>query len=553
MTIDVKNKIDEFENKNIELAPNYTFNQKQTLDLIFLYMNSKFESGEEDPEGFKKYFYNLMIKTVETAAKLADIDVKDFRFIAASGTPEILVWLLEREFKTWTKDTNLGFLLNDITDMTPTYGSHVLKKAKGRWHSVDLRNVIIDPSVGSLEESPFVIFKHIFTPETIARQPWDVPSSLLKEEEIPVFETYYLDGGQWKFFVSGGEKPVPFTDIMDTKPNFHEFHWKRMLGKKRWLGVGEVEKNFDVQMRENELANIKSKGLYWTSLKLYQTRDETVKRNLLTDTKNGDIIRSLSEITPIVNEERNLAAFNQEEQRWDANLEQNSFTFDVVRGQRLPAGTPLGSAQLQTSAATGYFDKRREELSFYIKDWIWNKVIPDFTKDVNKEHSFTLSESEDVERINKFFIKRRTANKTLELIGKGKVPLKDQVDLIRAMETERWNISQRELKIPPKFYDNAKFKMDIVITGERQNLEARLNTLNTALVILGQNPGILRDKTTKKVFFKLLEAGGVNPEEIIAQEPQEGLNETIQNIENRGSIPRPAPQPTGAAKETATV
>ena len=47
-----------------------------------------------------------------------------------------------------------------------------------------------------------------------------------------------------------------------------------------------------------------------------------------------------------------------------------------------------------------------------------------------------------------------------------------------------------------------------------------MTTLQTILQIIGSNPTILRDKVTKKVFYKLLDMTGISPTDLNVEEEQ---------------------------------
>ena len=61
----ISNELSEYENRDIEIVPGLSFNHKATLERIYFYYMSKFQTGsmdqygdQIDDEGDKKYFYN---------------------------------------------------------------------------------------------------------------------------------------------------------------------------------------------------------------------------------------------------------------------------------------------------------------------------------------------------------------------------------------------------------------------------------------------------------------------------------------------------------------
>ena len=156
----VKKEIHEFQNSYITIVPGYTFNQKKTIERIYHYYNSHFESGDIDSEGFKKYFFNIVRNPCYVATKTIDFDTKDIVLEPEEGYDEWTIWLMERDLKNWMKRKNFGKLLNDIFFYLPIFGSVVLKKVRGNFYLVDLRNLVNEQSADTLRDAAYVIEFH---------------------------------------------------------------------------------------------------------------------------------------------------------------------------------------------------------------------------------------------------------------------------------------------------------------------------------------------------------------------------------------------------------
>src|SRR3990167_372233 len=119
----------------------YAFNQHETLNLIELYYNSKFQSSEYDTEGHRKTFLNVNQFRADVASKMVDLDTKDFIFLPEDSHSVWPAWFLSKEFKMWTKDRKLSKLLNQIIMDYPKYGTAVVKEVDGDVVRVPLRNL----------------------------------------------------------------------------------------------------------------------------------------------------------------------------------------------------------------------------------------------------------------------------------------------------------------------------------------------------------------------------------------------------------------------------
>lgn len=355
----IRQENSDFFNQYISIVPGYTFNQYQTLKRIHLYLNSKFEGGDLYL-GREKLFFNVVVPACEVAAKMLNVDTKDIRLIPQDAKSYFSSYLLEKELKQWLKTSKLANVLNKIAEEGPRFGSVVLEKVKGGAKVVDLRKLILDPTVETIKDSRFVTTIHYMTPSELEATGWDdtdvaierfgntqgqssyedgsgTINQLVSTPYIKVYKRYgevpqwWVDGGKSEklvkalFIVAGadflqknekgevtGENGVVlFKSRWYKEWPFKDFHFTKILG--RWLGLGIVEALFDTQVRLNELKNQKRVSMEISTIHLFQTADKQIVRNILSDLESGDVLMSPNGIEPIKNEERNLSAFDGEE------------------------------------------------------------------------------------------------------------------------------------------------------------------------------------------------------------------------------------------------
>jgi len=586
-------EVEEFKEGTVHVAPGYDFSQYETIKRIHLYQNSKFESGDTDSEGFQKHFYNIANHRCDVAKKAIDLDVKDIKIVAERPSAYYDCWFLEKELRQWMKEARFGRLINRLAENAVEFGSAVIKEKEGNPEDmiVDLRNFFVDQSANYLKDARFIIERHFLTPDELRQKSWDNKEEIINQFEtgyssyygstgdnldsvpyIPIWErvgevpeSWLVEGGDEEKFVlarfiiainkdtqnNRGSKEdasgvVLFKEKLNDIP-YREYHWKKILG--RWLGRGVREELFVPQIRMNEVVNLQAKALWWTALHLYQTRDDTVNRNLLQDAQNGEILTAMSEIIPIQTEERNLATYQLEIDRWERLSDNISFSHSPMTGERQPAGTPLGSTVLQAEMAGGFFDLKREEFGMFIKDILVDLVIPKFEKEKSPEHILNLTGSspEDLSKLNKLRLNAEYNDRIFKLILEKKdIPTMDEALALEAAISEHLKAEDEKIiTIPENFYKDLKYKVDIVVTGERIDLISRQNTLMTILQVLAGNPDIIKDEQLKSVFFKLIEAAGVNPAdfEVAAEEPSITEIAGAQGTRQGGSIAKPTPPP----------
>lgn len=540
----VKKEIESFEHSTLDMNPSYASTQKDIIDLVDFYWASKYKDGNIDALGFLKPFYNVIINPTEVAMKMIDLDTKDIKIVAEDGQSYYPAWLFGKELKLWMKEQKIGQLLNKIVYVYPKYGTVVLKKSGKKIDLVPLQNLINKPDAEKLTDG-LIIEEHEEPVSEFSERGWENIELALERNgddyDITYYEVYgdiedenYPDNN---YFIVTDKGVIVHWDKIDSP--YKELHWDRLPG--RWLGRGQVERLFEAQIQSNKISHYKDQSLHWTSKRVWQTRDTTVKKNLMTDIENGDILKINSEIIPVSTEERNLHAYREEEQRWDALIDKLGFSFDVIRGERSPAGTPLGSAILQTRMAGGFFDLKREDLGLFLKEVLFEWIIPEFEKTINKEHKIMLGEfdEEELTKLRNLILTNKTNKAIVNYVTEnGKIPSRDEIVVIKGVVGEKLK-TEKDIKIPKGYYDNLKYKIDIIITNEQIDLASKMSTLQTVLQIIGSNPTILQDPNTKKVFYQLLDLAGINPVQFETEEAP--LEETLIKAQVGGSIAKAPP------------
>lgn len=576
-----------FNSQDITIVNGFTFNQKNTIERIYRLYNSKFEGGDVDAEGDKKYFYNVVRNPCKVTTKMIDFDTKDIKVNTASGGSPLITWFYEKDLKLWMKEKNFGKVLNRIFEELPIFGSVVIKVINGNPYFVDLRNFIVfEASADTLDMANAIIEKHLYTPHEFRKMGkkmgWNKIDETIKEHRtmkepyIAVYERY----GEIETWngnnVSYPYKRIYVADVgVDEKNNdgtailhngivldeqeidkhpYYEFHLNKMAG--RWLGVGTIESLFDIQTRQNEIANLTAKGTYWNALRIWQTRG-SIGGHTIKEYANGHIIDGLdAEIIPVNMQDPNLTFFTQETQKWNAIRDENTMSYDVVQGERLPAGTPLGSAQIAASMAQSYFDQIRENIALDVKKFLYEVILPGFEKVNTIEHTIRLA-GEDLDKVKNLLINQKANSALLDFVTeKGKVPSNEEFEMIKAGISEKEKQDkERVILIPKGFYKDIEYKIDIVITGESKDTRTMTQVFFAALQAITADPTILQDPTKKKIFMKALENSGVNIEDIIPDEPVPNMNDMVNQMSPKGagggvSAPMPMPQGQGMMAET---
>jgi hypothetical protein len=573
MIIDtIKKEISEFRDDNIKIVNGFEFNQPATIEQIIFYYNSKYESGDFDDQGDRKYFYNITRVPCNIGTKAIDFDTKHIKIQTAGGGSPLRTWFFERDLKFWMKDQKFGQTLNRIFHELPIFGSVVLKIIDNKIHFVDLRNFFVEQSADTLDQANYIIESHNYTPiefrKIAKKKGWKNINKTLKEfyqmrgvSHIRVYERYgeVKDGNDYTYKrvivadvgkdiedqATGEILPRKGTLLNEEKVEHHpyrEFHWEKIPG--RWLGVGRVEMLIDPQIRINEISNQQVKSSYWSTLRLWQTKDEGVNRNLLTDVDNGEILNVEQDISQIDMADRNLAYYYQEIQKWLSNRDELTFSQDPMRGETGPSGTTLGAMQIAQAQASSYFEQIRENVAMAIKDMLYEVIIPGFKKQNNTEHILRIA-GEDLDHLNNLIIEKKAKDRFMNFVfDNNKIPSKGEYEILKTLTKERVERDKEKLiKIPGGFYDNLKYKIDIVITGEALDTQAKASNLFAILQALTTDPTLLSDPTKKKFLNQIMEQAGLNPTDFETDSKPMGIEQLAQQAAPKGAgggVSRPA-------------
>jgi len=572
----INQEIQDFQSKQIHIVPGLSFNQYDTINQIYFYHNSQYISGAIDDEGEKKYFYNINRNPCKVFSKAIDFDTKNIRLLTAGGQDGSKTWFMERDLKYWMRDKQFGKTLNRLFKELPVYGTVVLKVVDGTPEFVDLRNFIVEQTADNLQLANYVTEIHKYTPtdfrEAAKGMNWkqsdiDEVISLYYDMDdtshIRLYERYgdvkdentgehtyrrvfWADVGvdeynQMGDLISNHPGVELGSDEWTERLPYWEFHADKTPG--RWLGIGVVEELFEPQIAQNQNTNLQNKSSFWAALRIFQTRDGAVNRNLMTDVRNGEIMNVESEITPINMDDRNLAFFNQQDQKWMRNRDELTFSYDVVQGERLPAGTPLGSAQLASAQTLSYFEQIQESVAMDVKEMLYEAIIPYFQKSNTAEHTIRLVGKDladyiDMHKkdlVNKEVIRQAIKGNFVDAEGK-------KVIEIGVMAEAKQN-KEFQLTIPKDFYKNVKYDVDIDITGESIDTRVRNATLFAALQAITTDPTVTQDPVKKGILSMMLEDGGVNPAEIFDAEevsPEDAMAQAMPEQRGGGGVSAPA-------------
>lgn len=558
---------DNSENARYLLRENrgYFFSQYDTVNLIELYYNSKFETGAIDSEGQRKLFLNICAFRSDVASKMIDLDTKDFVFIPEDNSSKWGAWFIQKEFKDWARESYFGEFLNDLVESYPKYGTLVVKKVGKKLERVPLRTLVNQVDAKDLKTATHVIEVHQnMTKQDMQKyKGWDIKDVILPfGQKTTVYERYGFVPAE--FYYAQMNKACPesekgtvmdcltittlaqnkkgdptgailFCEQVKDRP-YLEVHWKRQDG--RWLGIGEVENQFENQISRNMIANLRRRALLWSSKKIFQSSDVDIAKNLIKDVKDGDVMTIMpnGNITQIDMASREIGEFQSTEEIWEKNSDQKSFTYEVATGESLPSGTPFRLGVVLSNAVNSHFQMKREKLGLFLKKIVTEFVYPIFKKENSAAHIITVFGTEDgITDLKKAAAELIFNTAVKDSLIQGVPIMGDSVAMKQQIEEQFKMQSHLFIDIPDDFYDNVQHHVELTITGEEIDTASKIASYTTLYQSLVQSG----DPRAPQILDKIMSLSGDTLESVIGILPPVPAQPQAVSQQPKSSIPSP--------------
>ena len=522
----IETEIDNFINGDIEISEGYRFSQYKLIKRIMFYANGIYPKGKTDKQGNYKYWTDIISPRIDSEIKNIDFDTKDIMLYSDSEKDYGTILLLNLRLKEWLRENNKAVELNDDIEYGSGWGNIVWKKVKGGYERVDLKNFYLtNPTAQTLAETA-VIERHSMTQSDLRKKEgvWKNVQEVIDDcgnkyfsatpdgidqKETPYYEIFERNGeisekslleaqGKTggdenkyilaKIILAGlsksrkdKEKHVLFAEEIPEMP-YKEYHRGRYSG--RWFRVGIYELLIDIQTRGNEISNQIARGLDWASKTLFRSKDRLLANNILTDLKNGDVVKS-EDLQQINVRMEGLDQLIADWNRLMVLADKLCNSYEVVQGETGPSGTPFRTTSLLNQNANKLFDFLREKLALALQDVFQDWILPEMMKDLKRKDVLRITgDGELMDRYYKIIVNAWYIRNLVSLPPHSK-------DIGEAIKSEK----EKELKEKPEQFikaekgwlDNVKPRVYISITGENVNLQQELDTLAT-FIGLEQDP-----------------------------------------------------------------
>jgi hypothetical protein len=531
MIKEVQEIVEAYPDYAVELVNGLDFNQYETLRTIEFYHNSRFLNGQKDALNRDKPFYNINRFRLNVAIRATDFDTKDIQIEPDREADSIKAMLLREAFHDWMREVNFAKVLNEAGVTRAKYGGVIFKKEKSNPLTigvVDWRNIITDPTdlLGGT-----IIEIHYMSPKELRQKGWyseEVQELLTTErknaigdtseattDKVRIFEIYGCfedyDYELYKCIVADGMEEPLYAEKVSEIP-YKYLPWERMPG--RDLGWGVIEDGFEAQVWSNDAVIKERDMLEFASKIIFKTNDDSVEDNVLTDIDNGHIVHLADgkDFNILNTVPSSLPAINAVLQKWDQQYERVSNTYDSVTGASMPSRTPFRTTAMLQQQGESMFQYRMEEFGIFLKEVMYDWIIPYLIKKLNNGTYLRGEFSDDeLKMIDQSFREEELR----KLIGVKLLTLKpvDAEQLLafeEQIEEMKPKTKRRFIAIPKDYFKDIKYKIEINTTGESVDKAAMLESLNNILIAVAQNPQIITDPTLSKLFNKIIEMANID-------------------------------------------
>lgn len=517
----------------VEITEGYRYSQYRLVRRIGLYANQIYSSGKIDKQGNYKHWFDITMPRRDNEVKNIDFDTKNVMVYSASESAADFpaVFLTNAALREWMRTSGQAEELNSAIEQGSGWGNVLWKKIKGGYERLDLPNVYIVNQTAKTVNDTAVIERHQLTQsdlrakagvyknideviEYCGNKTFSATTETTdKETTSPYYEVFERNGeiSEAELFEAQGKKGgdetkyvlarvivagvedkdgtdgryVLFAEKLSGKMSdvYKEYHRGAYVG--RWFRQGIVELLFDCQTRANEIGNQIARGLEWASKVILQTQDVLIAQNILTDLKNGDIVKTKGTLAQV---ELRMQGIDQLIADWNRNIQtanEIANSREVVTGDSLPSGTPFRLGAMLNQNANKLFDFIREKLAIPLSELFEQWIIPELVKDLKARDVIRLTgDAKYVEMFYQLAVDSWYAT-NLARIGPHTPELADQLKKTKLDELKR--SGDALVKNVPGIWEHFKPRAMVDITGEGVNLLSDLETLYT-FISLEQDP-----------------------------------------------------------------
>jgi hypothetical protein len=535
LSAQITREIKDYTTQLVNVNEAYDYSQFKLVRRITLFEGRTYPTGKFDSQGNYKLWYDGISSRISNEVKNIDFDTKDVKIYSdRSPIDDLPVLIVNLKLKEYLRDNEIDEEFNSAIEEGSGWGNIVWKKVGKEFERVDLKNFyVVNQTAKCLEETP-VIERHQFSSSDLRAKigVWENVKEVLeqnksnrfksqiqsqaKDTTVPYYDIYERNGEvclkdlkelQGEIPSEGDEDVYVFAKVIGAAQNntttltpsinyilfaeemkgcnediYKEFH--RGVYKGKWFREGLYELLFDQQVRLNQIGNQIAQGLELASKTILRSKDKLIVQNILTDMRNGDIIKT-EDLQAVPIEMRGFTELANDWNTVQQMMNDIANSSPIVTGEGMPQRMPFQVAALLNQNANKLFDYIRQKLAIPFTDIFESWVIPEFVKELSGQEILRLTgDSKMFDRLCEMIVDDWYVSNMIAIGPHGR----DVADFLKSQQME-------ELKKRPQIMMKglqAVFKdfhpsVSCVITGENSTLPQDMQTLST-FIALEQDP-----------------------------------------------------------------
>lgn len=557
---------------NTTISKYVTYSQRENIEKIDAYANSKHVTGEKDSFGRDKPFFNIVTSAINIWYRATAINRSKIKVKATKGTHIMLSFCATLLIQQWMRKTKFGMFLQEWGRALAKYGSAVVKfvEKDGELYSevIPWNRMICDPV--DFDNNPRIEILWLTPAQIRANKGYDqkfaeklieantsreTADGQKKDNKEGYIKLYEIHGNMKLSYITDNEddedtyvQQMAVVSYLDKKDGTRDDYCLVKGREKkdpymithlikesdRTIGIGAVENLFESQWMVNHNKKIIKDQLDLASKLFFQTSDGNfIGQNVLNSLENGQIlIHQINQPLTSVANRADIGALQAYGNEWKINGDKTNGIAESMT-TRAKSGTAWRQTEAELAEAHSLFELMREGKGLHLDDMFREYIIPHVKKkmDTSEEISEILDEHQ-IRKIDAMYVPneaiRRTNNRFKEMTLAGKVPEKGEQEMFMQEETENikneLNTMGSQRFIKPSDVSNKTWKealkdlewdLEIDITGEHKDTNAIMTTLNNLFQTIVGLQGQPMPEEAKIVFNKILEeTGAISPVEI---------------------------------------
>lgn len=526
----VESEINSYLTAKVEVSPGVFFSQYQLINRIYKFRSRDLTGSKINSDLSYDYYFDIISPRVDSETKNLRFDSKHILVFSRNPRKDFPAVLLSNaSLRSWMSENGEDEKLKMAVEEFVANGNVIFKKVDGGYELADVLNTFITNVKARSIDDTDIIERYELTASQIKQmEGWDkdaveatirdlgnktfqassmttpIQTSGKRFEifeftgevsEKEFYETQGKEGGSEdkyllaKVIVAGlnksgkGEKYILFSEKLTGKLSDYYISAHRGRYDNRFWRTGMYELLFDHQVRANEIGNQLARGLEWASKVVFRSKDSKILQNIRADLDNGDIITTddLAQVDVRMN---NLDQLIADWNRLMNDADRLSNSFEVVRGESMPSGTPFRMGLLMDQNAGKLFVLLRQKLTLPFKRVFREWVLPELLKDMKGEEVFQfVGEEEILDQLRGVLVDSWYMNNLVKIGPHSK----EEAEKIKKAYLDEIKEREPVIKNTEEIWEGVKPRLFVTITGENSDLADNVQDLLT-MVQLEQDP-----------------------------------------------------------------